>query len=196
MGQPRADAGITALLRERSAGDATLTLGEALDFLGERGFGALLALLALPAALPLPAAGYAVPFGLGIFVLGIELIVGRPRPWLPARLLKISLPTLDPSSRALRLFERIEGLFRTRGPGLHGPFRVMAGLIACGLGGLMMIPVPGTNTLPGACAFVIGMGILYRDGLWTTAGMILGTGLFGVYAAAAFGVLKLFHLIG
>jgi len=72
----------------------------------------------------------------------------------------------------------------------------MAGLIACGLGGLMMIPVPGTNTLPGACAFVIGMGILYRDGLWTTAGMILGTGLFGVYAAAAFGVLKLFHLIG
>ncbi len=102
MGHPRADAGITALLRERSAGDATLTLGEALDFLGERGFGALLALLALPAALPLPAAGYAVPFGLGIFVLGIELIVGRPRPWLPARLLKISLPILDPSSRALR----------------------------------------------------------------------------------------------
>jgi len=196
MDRLRTDTGIAALLRECSSAGTPLTLGEALDLLGERSFGALFVLLALPAALPLPAAGYAVPFGLGIFVLGIELIAGRSRPWLPARILKMKLPSLDPDSRALALLERIEGLFRARGPGLHGPFRAMVGLTACCLGGLMMIPIPGTNTLPGACALVMGMGILYRDGLWTAAGMVIGAGLLGLYGAAAFGVLKLFHLSG
>lgn len=186
-------AGFAEDLRDRLA--RRPTVGALLDDLGGRGFGVLIALLSLPAALPLPAAGYAVPFGLGILSLGIGLLAGRTRPWLPRRVREMRLPPLPPDSRSLRLMARLEGLFRERPPRPQGPMRVLAGTVVCCMGALMMIPIPGTNTLPGVSALLIGLGLLYRDGLWTSVGVASGIGLLGLYAAAAMGLLRIAHLI-
>jgi hypothetical protein len=51
---------------EEPPGDP-LTLANVLRLAGERTFGFLFVLLALPSALPVPAAGYALPFGLVLF---------------------------------------------------------------------------------------------------------------------------------
>lgn len=190
-----ADQPLAQLLRELFA-EGDTTLGEAVAALGERGFGALLALLALPAALPLPAVGYAVPFGIGIFLLGLGLVSGRERPWLPGWLRKRRLPRVSPDSPGFRFLARLEWLFRKRGPNLAGPLRVPVGLVICCLGALMMIPIPGTNTLPGVCSFLLGLGVLYQDGVWLCLGGLLGVGLLGLYGAVAFGALRFLGLLG
>ena len=68
------------------------------------------------------------------------------------------------------------------------------GTTVCAMGVLMMIPVPGTNTLPAAAALLTGLGVLYRDGLWSSLGIASGLGLLGLYGAAFWGALRLFHL--
>ena len=49
-----------------------ITIGGLLDHIGDRGFGLLLLVLALPAALPIPAPGYATPFGV-LMVIALEM---------------------------------------------------------------------------------------------------------------------------
>jgi len=176
-------------LRAAFAGESP-TLGQALAALGDRGFGALFLLLALPAALPLPAVGYAVPFGFGILCLGIEFAWGRREPWLPRRLLSLGLPRANPDARALAILARLERWVGERRPLIRGPYRLVTGSVLALLGALMMIPIPGTNTLPGACASVIGLGLLYRDGRLVLAGITFGVGLLVAYGAAVTGVLR------
>ncbi len=65
---------------------AQVTLADLLLIAGERIFGFLFVLLSLPSALPVPAPGYSIPFGLLIFLLAIQLVAGAKRPWLPQRL--------------------------------------------------------------------------------------------------------------
>ncbi len=168
------------------------TVGSALAVLGERGFGALIVLLALPAALPIPAVGYAVPFGFGIACLGLELSWGRKEPWLPRRVLSLRLPRADPDSRAIRFFAWLERWVGEHGPRIRGMYRLIAGLVLASMGILMMIPIPGTNTLPGASAFVIGLGLLYRDGRLVLAGAVFGLGLLAAYVVVALGISRLF----
>ena len=71
------------------------TLGELSEAFGEKGFGMLLLLLAFPAALPIPAPGYATPFGILMIVLGSQMLRGYKTPQLPEtmkkRVLKYSL---------------------------------------------------------------------------------------------------------
>ena len=60
-----------------------VTLADILALAGERTFGFLFVLLAFPSALPVPAPGYSTPFGIVMFLLAVQLIGGRQRPWLP-----------------------------------------------------------------------------------------------------------------
>ncbi len=68
-----------------------VTLADILNLTEERIFGFLLAILSLPSALPVPAPGYSIPFGIAIFFLAIQLIIGRDCPWLPEKMLKGSM---------------------------------------------------------------------------------------------------------
>lgn len=187
---------LAQLLRGLLAREEPVTVGEVRAVLGERGFGVLLVLLAFPAALPLPAAGYSIPFGVGIFALGVGLVLGRENPALPRRLLEARLPRLTPGSWGFRFLLWLERLFRERPPHPGGPLRIQAGAVACVMGALMMIPIPGTNTLPGVVTFIIGLGVLYRDGLWTLIGTAAGLLLLGLYGAVVGGALRLLGLLG
>jgi|Deesub1362B_J571_1020462.scaffolds.fasta_scaffold00076_77 hypothetical protein len=175
--------------------DERPTIEAVLVTLEDRGFGALLVLLALPAALPLPAVGYAIPFGLGILCLGMEILGGRRKPWLPQRVLALRLPRARPEFWAFRFLAQLERLVGEHCPRPTGAIRLLIGLVLGLMGLLMMIPVPGTNTLPGACVFIIGLGLLYLDGRLVISGVALGFTLLGLYVATAFGIFKLLLLI-
>ena len=55
---------------EKDLGKEELTLQALIDKVGQRGTAILLLILAFPAALPLPAPGYATPFGIVISIIG------------------------------------------------------------------------------------------------------------------------------
>ncbi len=64
-----------------------VTLADILLLAKERIFGFLLVILSLPSALPVPAPGYSTPFGILIFILAVQLIIGAKIPWLPQRMM-------------------------------------------------------------------------------------------------------------
>jgi hypothetical protein len=52
-------------------------LGTISPFMGRRSIGALLLVLALPMALPIPAPGISVAFGVPLILISAQLLVGR-----------------------------------------------------------------------------------------------------------------------
>lgn len=165
------------------------TLGEIVDRIGERGFGLLLALLALPAALPVPAPGYATPFGLLMIALGAQMIVRRKRPKLPQRARRrvIGYRFLSRTIAGARVPLRVaEWLVRPRLAPVARSRTVhsLLGVIIVLMAAFMCLPIPLTNTAPSFVIFLIACGMLEEDGLLMLAGILLAP-LAGAIALAA-----------
>jgi hypothetical protein len=155
-----------------------VTLKEILTLAGERTFGFLFVVLALPSALPLPAPGYSTPFGIVLFLLAVQLIAGRTRPWMPEswnhkqfdltsvqKIVKAGIPWL----------RRLETVSRPRLTPVCTslPGRAVLGTAIALMAISMMIPIPGTNTLPAMGIFVTGFGLLDDDGAISLGGLVL-----------------------
>jgi len=155
-----------------------VTLTEVLQLAGERIFGFLFVILALPSALPVPAPGYSTPFGLVLFLLAVQLIAGAKIPWLPQRISSqpIEIKQVQGVVKAgLPWLRRIEMLSRPRLSYICTslPGRVTIGIAIALMGISMMIPIPGTNTLPAMGIFVTGFGLMEDDGAISLGGLVL-----------------------
>lgn len=155
-----------------------ITLTDVLLLAGERIFGFLFVILAFPSALPVPAPGYSTPFGFLIFLLALQLIRGAKSPWIPQKLVNhpIELSMVQGVLRAgLPWLKRIEVLSRPRLPVVCTslPGRTLIGVAVVLSGISMMIPIPGTNTLPAVGIFMTGFGLLEDDGVISLAGLVV-----------------------
>ncbi|MGD1862700.1 MAG: exopolysaccharide biosynthesis protein [Leptolyngbyaceae cyanobacterium] len=165
-----------------------ITLTDILSLAEERTFGFLFVLLALPSALPIPAPGYSTPFGIVMFVLAVQLIAGRQRPWLPEswktkgfgllqiqKVMKAGLPWLQRIEMLSR--PRLTPVCTTRGG------KAVLGLIIALVSICMMIPIVGTNTVPAIGIFITGFGLLDDDGFISIIGLticLVGASITGV----------------
>lgn len=155
-----------------------VTLAEILLLAKERIFGFLLVVLSLPSALPIPAPGYSVPFGILIFLLAVQLIAGAKIPWLPQRMTNypIKLETVQGFLKAgIPWLRKIEAIARPRLSYICTtlPGRVTLGCAIALMAISMMIPIPGTNTLPAMGIFVTSFGLLEDDGAISLGGLVL-----------------------
>ena len=167
------------------------TIGAVLDAIADRGFGLILLILALPAALPLPAPGYATPFGIMMGMLAVQMIRGRPTPWLPERVRARTVTksklawTVRNAGVPLRFVEwiirpRLSGLARNRA------FLALVGVIVLLMSISMSMPIPLTNTAPSFVIFVLAAGILEEDGLVLLGGLVLAPVAAGIAAVAVY----------
>jgi hypothetical protein len=160
------------------------SLGEFLKALEHKGFGFFLIVLSLPAALPVPAPGYASPFALVLIYFAFSLFKGNEYPQLPPRIMRQPLKLQRNSKlgrsmiRFLAFFEkflrpRLGFLFHT-----NGIYKVLA--ICILLASISMLsPLPLTNTAPAMSIFLLGLSLLEKDGLFVILGvlsMLLGVG--------------------
>ncbi|MDJ0555821.1 MAG: exopolysaccharide biosynthesis protein [Microcoleaceae cyanobacterium MO_207.B10] len=157
---------------------AKVTLGDIIDLAGERIFGFLFVILALPSALPVPAPGYSIPFGILLLLLAVQLIVGSKTPWLPKSWLNnsISLNKVQGVLKAgIPWLQKIELISRPRLTYICTSFvgRIIIGCAIAIMAISMMIPIPGTNTLPAIGIFVTGFGLLDDDGAISLGGLVL-----------------------
>ncbi len=155
-----------------------VTLKEILSLAGERTFGFLFVLLALPSALPVPAPGYSVPFGIVMLLLAGQLIMGRTRPWVPEKWKEkqFDLIAVQKVVKAgVPWLRRLEAISRPRLVYICSslPGRVVIGIAISLMSISMMIPIPGTNTLPAMGIFVTGFGLLDDDGAISIGGLVL-----------------------
>lgn len=155
-----------------------VSLKEILALAGERIFGFLFVLLALPSALPVPAPGYSIPFGFIMLLLSAQLIGGRTRPWLPRRWREWSMSTKSVQGvmkKGIPWLRRIENLTRPRFTYIcvSLPGRIILGSAISLMAISMMIPIPGTNTVPAMGIFVTGFGLLEDDGAISLSGLVI-----------------------
>jgi hypothetical protein len=150
-----------------------ISLGDITRLLGDRGYGVLMLVLALPGALPGISSIAAVPLA----IVALQLAIGLPRPWLPRVLAERSLSRTDfcrMIERAMPHVAWIERLLRPRLTLLAGPVgeRVM-GLACLALALLLTIPI--LFNLPLVVPIVLmALAILERDGLLAAVGLLAG----------------------
>lgn len=171
-------------------GSEPLTVSVLSERIGDRGFGMLLVVLSLPSALPVPAAGYSIPFGLLLLWLAFQMLAGRHKPMIPRRLsgLKLSgsLVTRLLKSSAW-LLGKVELLVRPRMRWItRRAGQVLMGSLVLLMAILMMIPIPMTNTAPAAVIFLIGVGLTEEDGLFAIGACAIGSVAALLYATLVY----------
>jgi len=172
--------------------DGQVTLAEVLDRVAERGFGLLLFVLGLPNLIPFLPPGSSGVFGALIILIGLQILLGLPRPWLPKRLQNYRLtPKVIHAlqSRGVAFMKRLERISKPRWAKVENPvsMRIMALLVIL-LGLVLFSPLPLMNTLPAILIMLMGIGILNRDGLLLMAGMLFSAVLL-VFLVFGFGLL-------
>lgn len=174
------DIAISARLNHLAAqadGDQ-VTLGWILDQLHERAFGLFLLILALPCCIPFL---YGVPqiVSLPLMFVSVQILMGRRIPWLPGGLAarQVSTDGLTAlNQRAGPWLRRIEAVSRPRlGYLTHAPFDRLVGAALVLFSASILVPLPGTNTVPGFAVVLVAVGLLQRDGILVLIGMFLGT---------------------
>ena len=152
---------------------ATVSVGELVDKAQHAGFGFLLAVLSVIAV---PFVGMSTPFGLLVALLGLQMVIGRAKPWLPAAARRRAMPlsTLD---RVVTILARrtrwMARLTRRRwGLALRGPLWTLAGLgvALLGFGLALPLPIPGSNLIFMVPIFIYAIGLLEQDGLFIVLG--------------------------
>lgn len=149
-----------------TAGPQDVSVGEMLECAEHAGFGFVAALLAL---VSIPLVGLTVPFGLAIAGLGVQMMVGKSRPWLPATLERRRVSRSAIQALSARLASCDAKMARIVRPRLEwmtaGPFWTLcgAGLVIQGLS--LTLPIPGADWLFVAPIVLYGAGLLERDGV-------------------------------
>lgn len=155
-----------------------ITLADIFLLAGERSFGFLLVILSLPSALPIPAPGYATPFGVVILVVAVQMLTGAKTPWLPPKFVNHPFPLTTAQKffkSALPWLKRIEAVARPRLSYICTTLigRVTLGIAICLMAISMILPIPGTNTLQAMGVFVISFGLLEDDGAISLGGIVI-----------------------
>ncbi len=164
-------------LAEKAEGDS-VSLEWIMGQLHERAFGLFLLVLALPCCIPFL---YGVPqiVALPLMFVSVQILLGRETPWLPERLATRTVSTEGLQNLALRAgpwLRRIEAFSRPRKAQLtRAPLDRIVGLALVLFSASILVPLPGTNTVPGFAVVLISMGLLQRDGILVIIGMLLGT---------------------
>lgn len=150
-----------------------ISLGDIAKMLGDRGYGLLMLVLALPGAVPGISSIAAIPLSL----IALQLALGLPRPWLPRMLADRSLSRSDFARMiggALPHLARVERMLKPRFGVLAGPIgeRLM-GVVCLILALLLTVPV--LVNLPLVVPIVLmALAILERDGLIAAIGLAAG----------------------
>ena len=165
-----------------------VTLQEVADALGERGFGVLMFLLAVPNAVPgPPIPGFSVIFAIPLTLLAAQLMTERHEPWLPGWLMRRAV-RLERFRRmvahAAPRMRRIERFLQPR-PGLPAPRLLGVTLLALILA--MALPIPLVNLPPAVVICIVALGIVEKDGRAVRLGIVLGVLAIAWVVAVTFG---------
>jgi hypothetical protein len=200
---PQKPSRLSDIVRSMDASQDT-TIGELADSLGERAFGALLFIFAVPNAIPMPPGTSAI-LGLPLVILTWQVLRGRQTLWLPklVRQRRISKDMMHTFvSKVTPVMARLERVLKPRMGFIVSSDLAerLIGLVAFPLALILFLPIPFGNIPPAAAIACLALGLAERDG----AAVIVGYGLSlasvailaavssALYAAAAAFVTTLF----
>ncbi|HEY0836567.1 MAG TPA: exopolysaccharide biosynthesis protein [Azospirillum sp.] len=170
-----------------------IALGDLVRILGDRAFGAMILLLAIPNVLPVP--GLSTITGLPIALVAAQMALGRNEPWLPRRVAAAGVEReafLRVVRRAHPHVARIERrLLTPRLPALTTPdAERLLGVAILVLALVLALPIVFGNQPPAFAMALIALGLIEKDGAFVIAGLAAGVLAIGVVAAVVFGLFQ------
>ena len=171
---------MTQAPRLRAAAEALqeepLRLQQLFRLHGKAGPGALLVVLAIPCLLPLPGTGSLMSLGL----VALAWMIWRhfPRLVMPRRVgrFQLSAPMARRALHSLAwLYEQSARLMRARLRWWVQPgHRVWLAPLVAAMAAIIFMPIPFGNIVPASVLLLIGLGLVFEDGLALLAGAALG----------------------
>ena len=165
---------------------SSISIGDVLNAFGDRAFGALMLLFAVPNVLPLPPGTSAV-LGAPLLFVTAQLMLGRATLWMPRVICERSIsrdffalltaklsPSLHRAERVLR--PRLTLL-------LHPVPERVVGAACLLLAIILFLPIPFGNIPPAVAISAFALGILERDGVATIIGWLATVGSILILAA-------------
>jgi hypothetical protein len=176
--------------------DDKVTFGDMVDALGERGFGVLLILLALPNCIPFPGVpGVSFVTGMAIFYIGIQLILARDEPALPAWLNRKSFTRGQLAGFIAKTNPLLRWLEKPVRPRLSsvvtGPGERIIGVVALIHAVTLALPIPMGNLPQGIALILLALALIELDGLMAILGYIASIAAIAWLAAVVLGIGKI-----
>lgn len=186
--RPRAERLSDILTRLAQPAEGSVTLGEVLAAVGERSFGALLVILAIPNMVAGLIPGVSIVLGLPLLLVSLQLLLGADQPWLPRRLTQLQIQRADLRrvvERTRKVLRRLERALQPRLEFLTASWAErLIGFGCVALSILVFLPIPFANLVPATGIMLFGFSMLERDGLMALAAF----GLVGLSAVLFGGV--------
>jgi hypothetical protein len=154
--------------------DGSVSLGELLDAAGEQVYGLGVLLLALVTFIP----GVANIISLGTILLGAQMALGQPHPWLPKRVQSFEMRRGRIKEALAKMEEHLAPLREKRAPRRAVNRRFLGFMVVwTAFLATLPIPLPFANILPAASLVLMGMSLLEEWPLlmWIGLGGSLGT---------------------
>jgi len=174
--------------------DERISLGHLIEGFGNRSFGALLFIFAVPVALPIAIPGISAVLGAPLLFLSWQLMYGRDQPWLPEIMRNRSFRRVDFARMLQRVLPYIRRVERLVGPRLiwmtSRRGEQVIGLLAFILSVILFLPIPFGNTVPALAIAIMALAVLERDGLAAIAGTLVGFAGIAVVSGVVVGLMK------
>lgn len=177
-----------------TAPDQRISLGQLIEGFGNRAFGALLFIFAVPVALPIAIPGISAVLGAPLLFLSWQLMRGHEQPWLPDVMRNRSFRRVDFAKMLQRVLPSIRRVERLVGPRLtwltNRRGEKIVGLLAFVLAMILFLPIPFGNTVPALAIAILALAVLERDGLAAIAGTLVGVTGVALVSGVVVGVMK------
>ncbi len=172
-----------------------ISVGDLLLALKRRALGALMFIFAIITALPMPP-GVSAVVGAPLVFLTAQLMLGKTA-WLPRIISDRSLSRVDFQrviNAAAPWLARAESIMKPRFEFLaKRPAIYFVGFVTFLMALMVLLPIPGANMAPSVAICIIALGLIERDGLWITIGVVTAivstVVLFVLYWALLMGLL-------
>ncbi len=153
-----------------------IAIADIRDAMGDRAFGALMFVFAVPNTLPVNAPGVSVVLGIPLLFLSLQLMLGFAVPWLPKAVVQATI-TRQRFAKAMNVvvpwMRRAEKLSKPRWPLFAVGFAErIIGLVCVVLSVVLILPVPFGNIGPGLAVCVLAFALLERDGKASLTGLV------------------------
>jgi hypothetical protein len=174
--------------------DERISLGHLIESFGNRAFGALLFIFAVPVALPIAIPGISAVLGAPLLFLSWQLMRGHDQPSLPEVMHRRSFRHADFARMLQRVLPLIRRVERLVGPRLiwltNRRGKQVIGLFAFVLAVVLFLPIPFGNTVPALAIAIMALAVLERDGVAAIAGTLVGVAGLGVVSGVVVGLMK------
>lgn len=174
--------------------DERISLGQLTESFGNRAFGVLLFVFAIPVALPIAIPGISAVLGAPLLFLSWQLMRGHERPWLPKVMSRRSFRRDDfvnMLSRVLPWIRRVERLVGPRLFWLTNPrSEQVIGLLAFVFSLILFLPIPFGNAVPALSVAILALAILERDGVAAIVGTLVGFIGVGIVSGFIFAMIQ------